>query len=263
MSSISTLTIQSFQFQTFFFYQTSPLQTAETCGPPGLLISSHLIGHHVKEVAVDAGAAHPLWGWHRASEQLVLAHHNSTFGHELGAQTAFPQRAREDPHILAEARTGPQKGLLERGVPRVQRVVLPRRFWWISCDSSPTGLLVAETLSMGPGSAASQGNELFCCSCPACLHSPTVLAAGRKEGAMVEKARCPPSSLPPVPVRLGSEWREDREGGGRLCVYSICSSCPFPQHWISSSKIQNRQHVCLNSDITQRPVSGLNLSSCL
>lgn len=62
MPSTSTFAIQSFQLPTFlpnkkhFF---PPLQSAETFGPPGLL-SSHLIGHHVKEVAVDAGAAHPL-----------------------------------------------------------------------------------------------------------------------------------------------------------------------------------------------------------
>ena len=47
--------------------------------------SSHLIGHHVEEVVVDASAAHPLSGRHRAPELLLLGYQSSTFGHELPA----------------------------------------------------------------------------------------------------------------------------------------------------------------------------------
>jgi len=52
----------------------------------GLRRGSHLIGHHVEEVAVGAAAAHPLAGRHRAPERLLIDRDHSTFGHERPAR---------------------------------------------------------------------------------------------------------------------------------------------------------------------------------
>lgn len=90
---------------------------------PVLLLLSHLIGHHVEEVVVDAAAVHPLRGRHCASTLLFLGHQGSTFPHEHPAQTAFSQRACKDGILTSSKR--PEHNFSNRPVRKwkVQQVV--------------------------------------------------------------------------------------------------------------------------------------------
>lgn len=73
--------------------------------PELMVTQSHLIGHHVEEVAVGSILVHPFGGRRCATELLLPDSHDATFAHESPGQNSFFHQSACKDGILTSSET--------------------------------------------------------------------------------------------------------------------------------------------------------------